>query len=130
MRDVRIVIEFDSSVVVPIVSPVVPAPTVAGEKADSEAQSKTDSWTFEEKPGVRIPSGKDGQRRAVHQPRIIFRHIDYVRSRRLNDDRLSLGTYFLLGRSLQIPGLLRPLSHGLDRLGQFLLLVEVRIAEF
>jgi hypothetical protein len=31
---------------------------------------------------------------------------------------------------LQVPGLLSALPHGLDRLGQFLLLVEMRVAQF
>ena len=87
----------------------------------TEAQAKTDSGTVEEKPGVRIPTGKNGQRRAIHQPWIVFRNVNHVRSRQFDDDRLSLSTYFLLGRRLQIPGLLSPLSHGLDRLGQLLL---------
>jgi hypothetical protein len=44
MRDVRVVVVDDSPAVVPIESPIVPAPAEAAKQPNLEAQSKTDSW--------------------------------------------------------------------------------------
>src|SRR5260370_42537262 len=130
MRSVCVVLEFASTAVVPIVSPPVPTPAEACKQSDSEAQSKTDSWAVEKESGVRIPTGENTYRRPIHQPGIVLRHVNHVRLCRLNDDRFSLSAYLLLGRGVQVPSLLGPLSHGLDRLGQFLRLVDMGVAQF
>ena len=130
VRDVRVVVVDDSAVVVPIVSPVVPTPAEAGKHSNSEAQSKSDSRAVQEKPRVRIPAGEDSEWIAICEPGIVLRYVNHVGSYRLNNDRFSLCTYFLLRRGVQVAGLLSPLSHGLNRLGQFLLLVNIDVTQF
>jgi hypothetical protein len=44
IRNVGVVVVDNPAFVVPIVSPMVPAPTESPKVADSKAQSKTDSW--------------------------------------------------------------------------------------
>jgi hypothetical protein len=48
----------------------------------------------------------------------------------LNNNRLSLSADGLLARGIQVPGLLSPLSHGLNRLRYLLLLVDIGVAKF
>src|SRR6202011_554417 len=42
---------------VPVVSPVVPAPSISSEKTDPESDSKSNSRSCQENPGHRIPAG-------------------------------------------------------------------------
>src|SRR5271156_1566600 len=130
VRDVSVVVVVHSATVVPIVSPVVPAPAEAAKKSNPKAEPKSDSGAVQEKSGIRIPTGEHGQRIPVHQPRIVFGYINHVCRCRFNDDRLSLGFYFLLGRGTQVAGLLSLLPHNLNRLSQVLLLVQMGVAKF
>src|SRR5437879_2842114 len=130
MRDVGVVVVDDSPVVMPIISPVVPTPAEAAKESDPKAQSKSDSWAVQEKSWIRIPTGENGEGVPIHQPGIVLRYVNHVGRCGLNDDRFSLSTYLLLGRRVQVAGLLSPLSHGLNRLGQFLLLVDIHVAQF
>ena len=59
-----------------------------------------------------------------------MRHVDHLGSCRLNHNRLSLSADGLLARGLQVPGLLSPLAHALNRLRHVLLLVDIGVAEF
>src|SRR6266478_464629 len=50
----------------------------------------------------------------VDNPRIIFRHVNDFRVCWFNHDRLSLGRDGFVPRALQVPGLLRSLTHHLN----------------
>src|SRR5580692_4942434 len=129
MRDVRPVV-VDAPAAAPIVSPTIPSPAKFVEESNTETQTPIDSRTIPKKSRIRIPIGKNSQRIAIHQPGIVLRHVHHVGRCRLNDDRFVVIAYGLLGGSLQVPGPLRPLTHGLNRLIQGLLLVDRGVAEF
>src|SRR6267154_3489578 len=128
IRNVGVVVVDNPTFVVPIVSPMVPAPAEAAKVADSKAQPKTYPWTIQEKSRIRIPTGEDRQRRAVDQPGIVLRHVNQVCLGRLNHDGFPLVTYLFLGRSIQVPSLFGALTHGLNGLRQLLRLVNMDVA--
>ena len=130
MRDVRVVVENGSPAVMPIESPMLKTPAEAAEESDSESQSKSDSWTAQKESWIRIPTREYSQRGPIHQPRVVLRYVNHVGGCRFDDDRFPLSTYLLLGRGVQVSGLLSPLSHGLNRLCHVLLLVDVDVAQF
>src|ERR1700674_5367101 len=61
---------------VPVISPVVPAPSVSSEKTDPESDSKSNSRSCEENPRHGIPAWICHNRLAIHQPGIISRYVD------------------------------------------------------
>src|SRR5882724_9458398 len=126
--DVGVVVENDS-VVMPVVSPVVPAPAIAAKEADAKAQAKRNSRSGKVQPWIPIPAWPDPDRLSIHKPRIIFRHVNDLRIGRLDHDRLSLLAHTLLGCAVQVPRLLRPLTHDLNSIHYGLLLVDVGITE-
>src|SRR6266853_1075125 len=130
VRDVGIVVVDDSPFVVPIVVPMVPTPAEAAEESDPESQSKTDPRAIPKESRIRIPAREDRQGIPVHEPGIVLRDINHVARRGLDNDRVSLGAYLLLVRRLQVPSLLSPLSHGLKRLRQILVLVDMGVPQF
>src|ERR1700692_3545691 len=74
MRNVGVVVVTYSSAAAPIVSPMGPTPAEAAKESDSESHSKTDPRTVPKESRIRIPTGEDRQRIAVHQPGIVLRH--------------------------------------------------------
>jgi hypothetical protein len=126
--DPRIVVVNNPPAVVPVVSPVVPSPPEAAEESDAEPQSEGDSRAIQKQSWIRIPAGKDCERSTVYQPRIVLGYVDLVGHSRLNYDRFIFGGHLLLCHGIQIPGLLRPLSHDLNCLSQLLLLVHMGVA--
>jgi hypothetical protein len=100
---------------VPIGPPVVPPPAVPGEHADSNSQAERDSRSID--VGVRNPDPAwiHPEPVSVGIPGIIFRYVNEIRVCRLDHETLSVGRDVLLGRRLQIPGLLRSPAHHLNR---------------
>src|SRR5207237_8635712 len=94
-------------VVVPIGSPVMPAPAKAGEDANSHAERNP--WPLDEGARNPDPPWIERERVPVDDPRIIFRHINDFRVRWFNHDRLSLSRDGLRLRAAAVPCLLRPL---------------------
>jgi len=92
---VGVVVE-DDSVAMPVVSPVVPAPSVAAKEADAKAQAKGNSRSGKVQPWIPIPAWPNPDRLSIHEPRIIFRHVNDLRVGRLDHDRLSLLGHGLL----------------------------------
>src|SRR5438270_5344172 len=129
VRYVGVVVVDDPPAVVPIESPVVPTPAEAAEGPDAKAEPETDSRAIQVESGIGIPTGEHRQGSPVSHPRIILRHIDNVSLRRFDDDRSPLRFYLLLRRGVQISSLLGAVAHGLNRLTQFLLLVDIRVAQ-
>src|SRR5258708_8875721 len=93
------IVKYDS--VIPIGSPMMPAPAITSVKADSGADSVRrvqaaipDSW-------ILVPSRPLRDGTSVNYPPIIFGDVNYLGTSRLNDDGRVLGRYGLLLRSLK-----------------------------
>src|SRR5208283_6143090 len=128
VRDVGVVVVHDRPVV-PIKSPVRPAPTKAAKEPDSKAHTEGQVWTVKPNSWVGVPPWPGKYRVSVDQPRIVCRHIDHFWIGRLDNDCLSLSCYGLLRSALQISRVLRSLAQHLHRIHYLLLLIHIRIAE-
>src|SRR4030081_168269 len=109
VRDVPLMV-MHHVVVVPIGAPMVPAPAVAAEDADSNPQAKRNSRPVDVDAGHSNPPRVVWKRISVDHPGVVFRYIDDLRIGRLNRDHLSVRCDRFLLRALQVPGLLRPLT--------------------
>src|SRR5271166_1475990 len=114
--------------VVPIASPMIPAPSPTSEPTDSEADSEPEGGAVIPNSGIRVPIRPRGDWVSVNHPRIVRGDVNDLRVSRLNDDRRALGGYSLLGRGLEIAGFLRPLAHCLHGIHHVLFLVVVGVA--
>ena len=92
---VVVVVETDI-VVMPIRSPVVPSPAISSKEADSKAQTKLNSRARKIQSWIRIPPRPDADGRSIHQPRIIFRHVNDLWVGRFYHNRLPLLADFFL----------------------------------
>src|SRR5467141_3993814 len=123
------VVIVDHSVAMPVASPVMPAPTIPSEEADAEPDSKSDTRSGQEDPWHRIPAWIGHDRLAIHEPRIIGRHVDHLRIGRFDDDGVALRCYLLLFIAIQVASLVSLLTHRLDGIRHVLLLVGIGIAK-
>ena len=126
--DIRVVV-VDYPVAMPIASPVMPAPTIPSEETDAEPDSKSDPRSGKEDSRHRVPARIGDDRLAIHEPGIIGRHVDHLRIGRFNDDGVRLSRYLLLFIAIQVAGLVSLLTHGLDGIRHFLLLIGVCVAK-
>src|SRR4029077_18043928 len=122
-----VVVNYD--VVVPIGTPMMPAPSITSKEANSEAAPEREIRAAIPDSGIRIPSRPRHNRTAVNQPRIIRGDVNDFGACRLNDDGRVLRRYGLLGRARKIAGILRALAHYLHGVHHILLLVVVGVAE-
>src|ERR1700723_2088510 len=113
--------------VMPVKSPMAPAPSKATEEANSKTNSEREVRASIPNSGIRIPARPGHNWTAVHQPRIIGGDINDIGLRRLNDYRRALRSHGLLRGALQIAGGFRFLAHYLNRVHHFLLLVVVGV---
>ncbi len=74
VRDVGVVV-VDRCSAVPVVSPVMPAPSISSEKAEPEADSKSNPRSGQEYPRHRIPTRIRDDRLTVHEPGVIGRPV-------------------------------------------------------
>src|SRR5208283_1215950 len=121
-----VVIHYDS--VMPIESPLRPAPSIAPEEADSESRSEREVRAAKPDSGIGVPSRPRHYGTSVNRPRIIRGDVNDIGASRLNDDRRALRRYRLLRRGLKIAGFLRPLAHHLYGVQHVLLVVVVGVA--
>jgi hypothetical protein len=116
-----------------------PAPTAKSEQA-AEESSKEDAGTEADPRTESTPRGRIPQRGICairgltpYRVGVILRRIDVLRVGGRDLDRalpvLYLGGDNLLLRALQLPGLLRPGPHSLDRIHHVCLLSQKRVAE-
>src|SRR5450631_910842 len=126
--NIGVMLEHDP-VVMPVISPVVPAPAKPSKVANSEAQAKRNSWAIKKQPRIPIPAGPDPDRLSIDEPGIIFRHVNNLRVRGLDDNGLPLLAYVFLRCALQVPRFLRPSAHYLNGIHYVLLLVDISVAE-
>src|SRR5208283_1615428 len=115
--------------VVPIASPMIPAPSPTSEPTDSEADSEPEEGVVIPDSGIRIPPRPRHDGISINHPRIVRGDVNHLRVSRLNDDRRVLRSYGLLRRGLKSAGLLRPLAHHLYGIHHILSLVVVGVAQ-
>jgi len=126
--DVGVVV-VDHCAAVPVVSPVMPTPPISSEKAEPEADSKSNPRSGQEDPRNGIPTWIRDDRLAIYEPGIIGRHVDHFRVGRFNDNRAALRRYLLLFVAIQMAGLASLLTHRLDGIRHILLLVGICVAK-
>jgi hypothetical protein len=101
----------DRVVVMPIETPVVPAPSVVTKKSDAEANSEEEGRTVVPDAWIGIPTGPSDNGASVHNPGVICRNIDNFGADGLD---LYIGTfrgYVLLRCGVEIARLLRTAAH-------------------
>src|SRR4029077_6093478 len=123
------VVVINRVMVMPIETPMTPAPSKTAEVSDSEADTEGEVRTCIPNSGIRIPSRPRHYGISVNDPRIIRGDINHVRAGGLNDDRGILRGYGLLRRTLQIASFFRFLAHYLHGIHHVLLLVVVSVAQ-
>lgn len=69
----------DDMVVIPVGSPMVPAPAKTTKETDAKAEAKRNSWSGKVQPWIPIPAWPDADRLTIHEPGIIFRHVNDLR---------------------------------------------------
>src|SRR5206468_8467696 len=110
------------SVAIPVESPVATSPAEPGEEPDTKADAEHDSRSRNEQPRIPVPSRPGDERRAVHDPGIVLRHVYDLRVRRFDDDLRPLLDHLLLRRRLQVARLLGAAAHHLDGVNYVLLM--------
>src|SRR5271154_1697452 len=123
------VVVINGVVVVPIESPVAPAPAEAAEESDAEAVSVERVNSVVPNSGIRVPSRPGNNGAAVDNPGIIRRDVHDLRVGRRNLDRWAVHGNILLRGALEVAGLLGLLAHHLHGVHHVLLLVVVSIAQ-
>src|SRR5208282_451167 len=115
--------------VMPIESPMTPAPSKTSIPSDSEADSPREVRPAKPDSGIWVPPRPRHYRTAVHHPRVICWDVNDVGAGRFNGDRRILLRYGLLRRALKIAGFFRSLAHHLHGVHHILFLVVVGVAE-
>src|SRR6266852_3855859 len=84
-----VVVMIETNVVVmPIRSPVVPAPPKPAKVSDSKAETKRNPRSRKIQSWIRIPSRPDPDGCSIREPRIIFRHVNDFRVSRFDHNGL------------------------------------------
>src|SRR5208283_1755628 len=115
--------------VMPIESPMAPAPAKAAVPADSEADSEIEIRAAKPNSRIRIPSRPSHDGIAVNQPRVIGRDVNYIGISGLNVNVWAIVPYDFLRSSLEAAGLFRFMAHHLHRVHHILLLIVISVAE-
>src|SRR5208282_586177 len=116
-------------VVVPIETPIRPAPSKTTEESNAETDAEREVGALIPDSGIGIPSRPRHDGTSVNQPGIICGDVNHIGAGRLNDDSRAVRGYGLLRRGLQVAGLLRPLAHRLYGIHHVLFLVVVGVAQ-
>src|SRR5271156_4439075 len=120
VRDVR-VIAVNHAVSMPVRTPAVPPPAEATVETDANSEAEPDSRPIVVEARNPTPTRVVVERITIDDPRIVFRHINDLRICRFNDDRIAVGGDGFLLSALQVPGLLRSLTHHLNGIEDVLL---------
>src|SRR6266481_1047364 len=115
--------------VMPVRSPMMPAPPICSVEANSDADSVR--WVQPVIPdsGILVPSRPRLYAISINQPWIIFGDVDDVGASRLDDDVRVLRRYGLLLRILEFARFLRALAHHLYGIHHVSFLVVIGVAE-
>src|SRR6202521_3841336 len=90
------VVVVNDIVVMPVRSPVVPAPAKSAKIADSKAEAKRDSRAVKEQSRIRIPTWPNPDGLSIRKPRIILRHVNNLRVGRFDHNGLPLIAHVFL----------------------------------
>jgi len=93
--DVGVVV-VDDTVMMPIISPVVPAPAKTAEEADSKAEAKRNTRSGKVQSWIPIPAWPDPNRLSIREPGIILRNVNDLRIGWFDHNGLPLLTHFFL----------------------------------
>ena len=85
-----------NSVVMPVVSPVVPAPAKSAKEADSKAEAKRNSRAGKVQSWIPIPARPDPDGLSIHQPGVVLRHVNNLRIGWFDHNGLPLLAHFFL----------------------------------
>ena len=92
---VAVVVE-KNAVMMPIITPVVPAPAIPSKEADSKAETKRNSRTGKKQSWIRIPPRPDPDGLSIHEPWVIFRYVNNLRVGRFDHNGLPLLAHLFL----------------------------------
>src|SRR5579872_5135090 len=96
-----IVVVVEANVVmVPVISPVVPAPTKSAKETNSKPEAKRDSRPFQIQSWIPVPVRPYTDRISVDQPWIILRHINNLGLCWLDHNGLPFVTHIFLRGAL------------------------------
>src|SRR5712672_2383732 len=128
VRNELMVIE-ECPAALPVVAPMAPAPAKSPKISESKSNTERKSDAAPKNSRHRIPAWVGHDRSAIHKPRIIGRHINRFRIRRLDNDCVSLRCYLLLFIATQMSGVLSVSAHLLNSIGHVLRVVCVGLAQ-
>src|ERR1700679_1934546 len=97
-------VAVNHAVSVPIRPPAVPPPAEAAEETDTNSHAELDPRPIEEEAWIPNPARIVREGITVHDPWIVFRHVNDLRIGWFNDDRIALHRDGFLGRAHQVPG--------------------------
>ena len=128
VRDTFVMIE-ERSTAMPVVAPVMPAPAISSEEADTKSNAKGNAGATPVNPGHGKPAWIRDDRLTVHEPGVVGGNINDLWVGRFDDDRVALRRYLLLFGVTQMAGTASLLTQGLDGLGHILRLGDIRLAK-
>src|ERR1700730_8336918 len=128
MRGIIVMVEGWSTAV-PVVPPVAPAPAKSSEEADTKPDTEGESDAAQKNSRHRIPARVGNDRRPVHEPRIIGRHVHHLRVGRFDDDCVALRRHLLLFIAIQMASLTCLLTQGLYGIRHILRLAYICLAK-
>src|SRR5580692_1590831 len=116
-------------VVMPIETPVVPAPPVAPKEPNAEANSEEQRRSVIPNTRIGIPTRPGDHRASVYDPGIVRGNVDNFRVNCFDLDVGVCGRYGLLRRGIQISSFLRAAPHNLNSVHHGLFLIVIGVAE-
>src|SRR5438270_3977417 len=96
----KVVVVKKNIVVVPVRSPMVPSPAKAAKETDAKTETEGNSRRRPIQARIPVPARPDAYRRSIHEPRIIFRHINDLGIGWFNHNGRSLLRHFFLRGSV------------------------------
>src|SRR5207245_7292919 len=99
--DVGVVVKNDS-VVMPVISPVMPAPAEPAKESHSKAKAERDSRSCKEQHRIRILPRPDADGLSIDETGIILRHVNKLRVRKLDHKGLARLANFFFPCAFQV----------------------------
>src|SRR5258708_20444583 len=90
------VVVINDIVVMPVGSPMVPAPAEPAKITNSKAKSKRNSRARKKQSWIRIPARPDSDRLPIREPRVVLRNVNNLRAGGFDHNAFSLIPYVFL----------------------------------
>src|ERR1700746_118252 len=116
-------------VVMPIASPVVPAPPVSSKEPETEASSEEEHRAVVPNAWIGIPAWPSNNRASIDGPGIVGRNVDDFGADRLDLDVRAFRCNGLLWRGIEMASFLCAAAHHLNGIHHALFLVVVSVPE-